>query len=190
MFGSYGVTNNVGLIRLMHDADRSPVRKGPRNRSVHSEKLIPLLWEPEPCCADKGREPEDLKDCPSCGEEGFFQSATCTDCGACMHCGSEPRPEYEGARHLCKFKMEHNGHEWRTAWIVRVKAETPGAEKINDDAENPIWMIEIWLDVGMEPDLLSEVTWSARKEEILHGAEMTAEEQEQMLDGTLNERLK
>jgi hypothetical protein len=171
----------------MHDADKSPVKNGPRNRSVHIEKITPLLWEPEPCCDAKGYKPEVKKNCQVCDAEPWDLSATCTYCGACTHCGAELVDERgRGARHLCTFKMMHNGHEWRTQWMVRVKAETPGAEKVSDE----IWMIEIWLDVGLEPDLFSEVAWSTRKEEILRGAEMTAEEQEQMLDGTLNERLK
>lgn len=188
MYGNYGVTNNRGLIALMHSADKSPVRDGPRNRSVHTEKLIPQLWEPGPCCDAKGYEPEVLKACPACEVEPYETASECDECGACMHCGGEPQDQERfGARHLCTFKMMHNGHEWRTEWMVRVKEGTPGAERAGDD-DDPIWLIKIWLDVDL--DLLDQVTWSTRREEILRGAELTPDEHQAMLDGTLNERLK
>lgn len=161
MLGPEAVTDNRGLIALMRDADKSPVRDGPRNRSVHTEKLIPLLWDiKQECCEE-----------PTPAEYGDY----------CCNCDSDYKL---GARHLCTFRMDHNGHEWRTKWMVRVKPDTKGARLFGED----IWMIEIWLDFAYQ--LWEEVTWSVRKEEILRGAEMTQEEHEGMLDGTLREQLR
>jgi hypothetical protein len=188
MFGDFGVTNNHGLITLMRDAEHSPVRKGPRNRSVYSEKLIPRLWEPGPCCDAHEYEPAILKPCPACEMMADDLSPTCDECEACMHCGAPPPGDLSvGARHLCVFKMNHNGHEWRTQWMVRVQPDTPGATVAGKDGEADIWMLEIWLDVGLEA--FDQVTWSSRREALLRGAEMTPEERDAMLDGSLGDLL-
>jgi len=189
MFGNFGVTDNAGLIRLMRDADVSPVHGHThRNRSVDTEKVIPALWESEPCCEAKGTKPETLANCPDCQEEPFDHSATCYSCGVCMHCGAEPPTTDFGARHLCCFKMMHNGHEWRTQWMVRVKTDTPGSKVTGHDGNEDIHLIEIWLDFDL--GLFDEVTWPVREEEIRRGADMTPEEQEAMLDGTLREKMR
>jgi hypothetical protein len=174
----------------MRDADVSPVHGHThRNRSVETEKIIPLLWEAPPCCDAKGYEPETMKDCPNCDTEPFDNRAVCFDCQACMHCGAEPEPTVGvGARHLCCFKMMHNGHEWRTQWMVRVKAGTPGSRTVGHDGNEDIHLIEFWLDFDL--GLWDEVVWSTRKEEILRGADMTREEHEALADGTLREKLK
>lgn len=153
MFQPNSVTDNAGLIRLMHSADNGPHGR-PRNRSVHSDTVTEALWEPEPCCDDPDAPP---------GEH-------CENCGELANCG---------ARHLCVFRMMHNTYEDRTQWMVRVKEGTKHAQEVAPG----MWMIEIWLDV--DTPLLEEATWSVRKEQIVHGADMTAEEQDAMLKGTL-----
>ncbi|HUW09543.1 MAG TPA: hypothetical protein VM537_07410 [Anaerolineae bacterium] len=154
MFQPNVVTDNAGLIRLMHSADNGPDGK-PRNRSVHSDKLAAALWVPDPCCEE---------------------SAPVEPTGRCDNCGEYPNLP---GRHLCIFHMMHNRYEDRTQWMVRVKEGTPGAEEV----ATGMWMLNIWLDV--EGPILEEVTWSVRKEQIIHGAEMTEDEQDAMLKGTL-----
>ncbi len=148
MFQPNLVTDNAGLTRMMFDAENGP-DGSPRNRSVYTEKIVPLLWEPE------AAEVDDDDD-----EEPAIPG---------------------GARHLCTFSMHHNRYEHRTQWMVRVKEATEGAEEMEPGAG--IWMITIWLDVN--PALLDETTWSVRQEQILQGADMTAEEQTAMLEGKL-----
>lgn len=180
MFGPKRVTDNAGLIRLMKSADNGPLGK-PRNRSVHSDKLIPQLWEPAAGCCDlSGYEPEVLRPCPACGEIQSELCDTCEVCDACIHCGGDPElPKELGPAHLCTFSMTHNTYEDRTCWMVRVKEGTPGAREVSPG----LWSIEIWLDV--EHGLLDQLTWSVRKEEIRRGADMTPEELTAVLEGTL-----
>jgi hypothetical protein len=155
MFQPNAVTDNAGMIRLMHSADNGPDGK-PRNRSAHSDRMAKALWVPDPCC-DQAARAEQAECCDNCG-------------------GTYPSPS---GRHLCIFRMMHNRYEDRTQWMVRVKEGTPGAEEI----ATGMWMLSIWLDV--EGPILEEVTWSVRKEQILQGDDMTEAEQTSMLDGTL-----
>ena len=134
----------------MFDAENGP-DGSPRNRSVYTEKIVPVLWEPEAAEADDDDDDDEEPAIPG------------------------------GSRHLCVLRMHHNRYEDRTQWFVRVKEGTEHAEEM--ESGSGIWMISIWLDVN--PTLLDEATWSVRQEQILQGADMTAEEQTAMLEGKL-----
>jgi len=177
MFGAKCVTDNAGLIVLMKSAEKGPLGK-PRNRAVHCNKVRRVLWTPDDCCAAKGKELEQQKACPACGDEGYGEFGVCDECGTCMHCGVHPEHTL-GAAHLCTFLMVHNTYEDRTCWMARVKEGTPHAQEMGPG----MWMAEIWLDV--EHGLLEKVTWSVRKEQIKRGAEMTRDEQLEMLAGRM-----
>ncbi len=56
-----------------------------------------------------------------------------------------------GGKHICKFRMNHNTYEDRTAWMVAVRPETEGAEVMEG---GEVGLIEIWLD--LDPEVLEK----------------------------------